>query len=157
MELQKICEWFRKHCSTFNKSYKEEQFLQMDETDSFDALKNALTEAPVLKCADPDLEFQVTYDASDTGTCALLTQTDDRGCRPVAYTSKKFNKTEQNYSISEKEPFGIIQALKTWRSYLAGAKFTIMTNQHTLKYLDTQKPSSRKQARWVEFMQEFNY
>ncbi len=32
-----------------------------------------------------------------------------------------------------------------------------MTDHHPLKYLDTQKTLSRKQARWVEFMQEFNY
>ncbi len=36
-------------------------------------------------------------------------------------------------------------------------KFTIMTDHHPLKYLDTQKTLSKKQARWVEFMQEFNY
>ncbi len=38
------------------------------QTDSFNALKKALTQAPVLKCADPDVEYQVTSDASDTGT-----------------------------------------------------------------------------------------
>ncbi len=32
-----------------------------------------------------------------------------------------------------------------------------MTDHHPLKYLETQKTLSRKQARWVEFMHEFNY
>lgn len=32
-----------------------------------------------------------------------------------------------------------------------------MTDHHPLKYLDTQKTLSRRQARWVEFMQEFDY
>ncbi len=38
-----------------------------------------------------------------------------------------------------------------------GLSFVINTDQHPLKYLDTQKTLSRKQARWVEFMQEFDY
>ncbi len=79
------------------------------------------------------------------------------GCRPVAYTSKRLSPAEQDYSTPEKELLGIIHALQTWRSYLHGAKFTILTDHHPLKYLDTQKTLSRKQARWVEFMQEFNY
>ncbi len=32
-----------------------------------------------------------------------------------------------------------------------------MTDHHPLQYLDAQKSLSRKQARRVEFMQEFNY
>ncbi len=44
------------------------------ESDSFNALKEALTQSPVLKCADIGLEYQVTCDASDTGTGAVLTQ-----------------------------------------------------------------------------------
>ena len=51
----------------------------------------------------------------------------------------------------------IIYALQTWRPYSRGAKFTIFTDHHTLKYLDEQKTLSRKQARWVEFKQEFDY
>ena len=38
-----------------------------------------------------------------------------------------------------------------------GARFTIFTDHHPLKYLDEQKTLSRTQARWVEFMQEFDY
>ena len=32
-----------------------------------------------------------------------------------------------------------------------------MTDHHLLKYLDTQRTLSRRQARWVEFMQELDY
>ncbi len=49
---------------------------EKQEENSFTELKRALTNAPVLKCADPKLEYQVTSDASDTGTGAVLTQTD---------------------------------------------------------------------------------
>ncbi len=61
----------------------------------------------------PKLEYQVTSDASDTGTGAVLTQTDESGCRPIAYTSRKLSATEQDYSTPEKELLGIIHALQT--------------------------------------------
>ncbi len=64
---------------------------------------------------------------------------------------KKLNPTEQDYSTPKKEILGIIHALQTWGSYLYGAKCTIMTEYHPLKYLETQETLSRKQERWVEF------
>ncbi len=88
----------------------------------------------------PKLECQVTSDASDTGTGAVLTQIDKSGCHPIVYISLQLSPTEQDYSTPEKKLLGIIHALQTWRSYLHVAKFTIMTDHHPLKYLGTQKP-----------------
>ena len=132
------------------------QWRQTEEK-AFELLKKKLTEAPVLRCADPSLPYQLTSDASETGVGAVLTQTDDSRCRPIAYASRKLNPAEQGYSTHERELLAIIYALQTWKPYLYGGKFTIMTDRHPLKYLDTQKTLSRRQARWVEFMQEFDY
>ena len=100
---------------------------------------------------------EVTTDASETGVGAVLSQTDETGCIPVAYSSRRLNPTEQNYSTPERECLGLIYALQTWRPFLHGAKFTIKTDHHPLKYVDTQKELSRKQAWLVQFVQEFNY
>jgi len=126
------------------------------EVNAFEKLKEMLTQAPVLRCADPNLPYELTADASQTGVGAFLTQTDETGCRPVAYASRKLTPAEQDYRTHERE-LAIIYALQTWRPYLHGARFKIMTDHHPLKYLDTQKTLSRRQARWVEFMQEFDY
>ncbi len=92
-----LCNYYRKFVNGFAKIAapltnltSKNNTLQWNklECDSFNALNEDLTQAPVLKCADPGLEYQVTCDASDTGTGAFLTQTDEKGCRPVAYTSK---------------------------------------------------------------------
>ena len=161
-----FCNYYRKFVKDFSKiahpltelTKKAKAFTWTSkEQGAFDELKKAMTKTPVLRCADPKLPYEVTADASDTGVGGVLTQTDDSGSRPVAYTSRKLSDSEQRYSTPEKELLAIIHALQTWRPYLHGSKFSILTDHHPLKYLDSQKSLSRKQARWVEFMQEFNY
>ncbi len=68
---------------------------------SFNTLKEKLTNAQILKCADPSLPYEITSDASDTGVGAVLSQKDDKGNRPIAYTSRKLSPTEQDYSTPD--------------------------------------------------------
>ena len=161
-----LCNYYRRfvpHFSTIaapltELTKKNVPFIwEQKETTAFEQLKRALTNAPVLRCADPMLPYIVASDASGTGIGGVLSQHDESGIRPVAYTSRKLDPAEQGYSTHERELLAIIHALKTWRPYLHGAQFKILTDHHPLKYLDTQKSLSRKQARWVEFMQEFDY
>ena len=63
-----------------------------------------------------------------------------------------------NYAIHEKETLAIISALDQWSQYLCnGINFTIVTNHESIKYLDTQLKLSRRQARWIETLSEYNY
>ena len=140
--------WPEREFLSFGGGKQEESFLKM---------KGILSNAPILRCADPGIPYEVTSDASQTGIGAFLSQTDENGCRPVAFTSRRLTPAEQNYSTPERELLALIHALQTWRPYLHGAKFQVMTDHHPLKYLDTQKSLSRKQVRWVHFMQEFDY
>ena len=80
---------------------------------AFEELKRKLTEAPLLRYAEPSLPYEVTSDASQTGVGAVLTQTDKTGCRPVAYASRKLNKAEQGYSTHERELLAIVYSLQT--------------------------------------------
>jgi len=43
----------------------------------------------------------------------------------IAYTSRLFNKAEQNYSTIEKELFAIIYSVQFFPSYIYGRKFTL--------------------------------
>ncbi len=58
---------------------------------AFNTLKEKLTNAPILKCADPSLPYEITSDASDTGVGAVLSQKDDKGNRPIAYTPGNYH------------------------------------------------------------------
>ncbi len=68
---------------------------------SFQDLKYALTNAPVLAFPDYDLPFLMCKDASASGLGAVLMQSDKRGKNHViAYASRVLNAAESNYSMS---------------------------------------------------------
>jgi hypothetical protein len=47
---------------------------------------------------------------------------------PIAYESRKLNDTERRYMVQEKEMTAVVHCLRTWRHYLLGAKFVVMTD-----------------------------
>jgi len=64
---------------------------------------------------------------------------------------------ELNYPIHEKELLAIVHALKVWRVYLEGHHFKIITDHKSLCYFNTQPTLSRRQARWNELLQEYDF
>ena len=127
------------------------------EGEAFNALKDALLSAPVLQLADAEREYTVTCDASDFAVGAVLSQKHEDGEHPVAYESRKMNSAEQNYPTHERELLAVIHALRTWRHYLAGRKFTVVTDHYSLQYLRTQPHLSKRQSRWLDFISEFDF
>ena len=82
---------------------------------SFDALKVALSSAPVLRTFDPSRRAVLTTDASGLTVAAILTQPDDEGRQhPVAYESRKLTVAERNYLAH-------VLALRVFKHYLLGS------------------------------------
>ena len=50
----------------------------------------------------------------------------------------------------------IIRALKKWHTDLIGVPFLIYTDHKTLQNFDTQRDLSRRQARWMEFLSQYD-
>src|SRR5271163_2641241 len=123
------------------------------EQTAFDALKEKLTSAPVLLLPDPNKSFTITTDTSDFAIGTVLTQDKGKGEQPVAYESRKLFPAEQNYAVHEKEILAIVHAIRLWRMYLEGRRFTVITDYASLEYIKTQTNLSRRQARWLEILQ----
>jgi hypothetical protein len=107
--------------------------------------------------SDPARKIFVTTDASDFCSSAVLSfgKTWETAC-PVAFDSMTFKGAELNYPVHEKEMLAIIRALKKWRADLVGSSFTIFTDHKTLENFNNQPDLSRRQARWMEFMSQFD-
>jgi hypothetical protein len=123
---------------------------------AFEGVKYALTHAPVLvlpdfAAAQKDQPFEVIADASGGGIGAVLLQ----GGRPIAFESKKFTPAELNYDTSQKELLATIHALRTWRCYLAGVPFILVTDHHPNTAFETKAELSPRMACWLEFLTQF--
>ena len=113
--------------------------------------------APVLMYPKFDREFILQTDASDTGLGVALSQLDNNGLeRPVAYASKVLSPRERKYCTTEKEAFAVVFGVRTFRIYLLGRPFTVITDHSALKWLHTIDLKGRL-ARWVMDLQEFQF
>ena len=115
---------------------------------SFNELKKLIMEAPTLAIPDPSLPYVVETNVNDFAVGDALFQND----RPIAFESKKLDSAQRNYLVQEKELFAIIYALKKWRHYLYGSKFTVLTDHKSLQHFLSQKSFEGWKARWAELI-----
>ena len=64
---------------------------------------------------------------------------------------------ERNYHIGKQELLAVVHAMRTWRCYLEGVKCTVVTDHNPITYLQTQPVLTRRQARWSEYLQMFDF
>ncbi|KAM1160926.1 hypothetical protein TB2_000069 [Malus domestica] len=121
--------------------------------EAFERLKKALMEEPVLRLPDLSKPFELHTDASDFAIGGVLMQEG----HPIAYESRKLNNAEKRYTTHEKEMTAIVHCLRVWRHYLLGTPFIIKTDNVATSYFQTQQKLTPKQARWQEFLAEFDY
>jgi hypothetical protein len=99
----------------------------------------------------------VTCDASQQRTGALLSFGPTwEMARPVAFKSRQLHGAELHYPVHEQEMLAIIRALKKWRVDLLGSPFVIYMDHQTLQNFEMQKELSKRQARWMEYMSQYD-
>jgi len=126
---------------------------------SFNALKHAFTTAPILTHFILDTPIIVETDASDYAVAGILSIACANGeIRLVAYYSQTLTALELNYDTHNKELLAIFEAFQNWRYYLEGSAspIDVVTDHKNLEYFSTSKVLSRQQARWSEFLSQFN-
>src|SRR5258705_127662 len=130
-----------------------------EEAKAFQNLKKAFGSALVLAHWAPDLPMMVEMDVSDCAIAGILSVTTEDGeIQLVAFYSHMLQSTEQNYDMHDKELLAIYEAFKSWCHYLEGLAKTIdtVTDHKNLEYFTTTKKLTRQQARWSEFLSQFN-
>jgi hypothetical protein len=122
-------------------------------------LKNAFTSAPILTHWSPDAPMILKTDASDYAIAGILSlHCSDKEIRPVAYFSWTLSAPELHYDTHDKELLTIHESFRTWHHYLEGsaAPVDVVTDHKNLEYFATTKLLTQRQARWLEFLSQFN-
>jgi len=125
------------------------------ENSAFNTLKECLINKPVLMLPDFTTEFILRTDASNVGLGAVLFQEHDGTLLPVSYASRKLLEREEKYAITEKECLAIVWSVKKFAPYLYGNQFTLQTDHHSLKYLETSKFTNARLMRWALTLQPY--
>jgi len=126
---------------------------------AFNTLKQAFTSAPILMHWVLDAQLVVETDASDYALAAILSiMTKDNEIHPIAFHSRTFSAPELNYDVHDKELLVIFEAFKMWRHYLEGSAspIDVVTDHKNLEYFSTTKILTCRQARWSEYLSQFN-
>ena len=106
----------------------------------------------------PTVGSWVICDGSKSGVGAVYGQGPEwQRCQPAGFLSKKFSPAQQRYRTHEHETIAIVEALMKWEDKLLGRAFTLVTDQKSLEYFETQQRLSDRQVRWWEFLSHFNY
>lgn len=137
---------------------KGKSFCWSPEADeAFQHIKQCLVTAPILTCPDFNRPFIIQTDASTVGLGAVLSQEFPEGEKAIAYASRSLNNCEKKYSATELECLAVVWAVEKFRPYIEGAKFTIVTDHHSLVWLHNLKDPSGRLARWALRLQGYDY
>nr|GEW89294.1 putative reverse transcriptase domain-containing protein [Tanacetum cinerariifolium] len=122
------------------------------EENAFQLIKQKLCSAPILALPEGSEDFVVYCDASHKGLGAVLMQRE----KVIAYASRQLKVHEQNYTTHDLELGSVVFALKIWRHYLYGTKFTVFTDHKSLQHILDQKELNMRQRRWLELLSDYD-
>ena len=163
-----FCNFYRAFISDFSNiarplndlTCKNRQWDWSDECErAFQALKDVCTREPVLKTPDWNKPFVMHTDASGYALGVVIAQEHDDGMHPVAFHSRSLLPAEKNYDVHDKELAGVVFGFKCGRPLFLGAKHPIkvFTDHKNLQYFREPQKVTGRQARWIEFLQDFDY
>jgi len=133
-------------------------FIWSDEAEhSFQALKKALCEAPVLALPDLSQGMILTTDASDKSISYNLSMIKNEKQRIISFGGRGLRPAEKNYTVCEKKLLGIILGVLHYHEYLQPKPFLIKTDNNALKYLESVKHITERLWRWYMLLSGYKF
>ena len=135
-------------------------FWSEEQEAAFTRLKGMLAKAPVLRFPDWANLFWIECDASSVGIGAVISQLEigdgEMIRRPISFASRALNRAERNYSVTDREGLALVWAVKTFKPYVFGMPFKVITNHSALKVLLDKKNLEGRMMQWAEFLMGYD-
>ena len=148
-----------------NKDKKSEHVdLSPEALETFDHLKAACLQAPILAFPGFDKPFLLETDASRRGLGAVLSQKQADGrYHPIAYASHVMNETEQRYHSNKQEFLALKWAVtEQFHEYLSPYgknrnEFVVHTDNNLLTYIFSSANLDAVGQCWVAHLDSYNF
>jgi hypothetical protein len=124
---------------------------------SFEDIKDAISQAPVLVSPDYWQDFMIfSFASQDTIVGVLLQKDVDDHEHPIAFMSKVLRDSELNYSITEKQAYALVKSLKHFRNYVGYNKIKAYVHYPAVKNVLSQQDCMGTRGNWVSKIQEYD-
>ena len=123
---------------------------------TFPHLKEAKVQAPILHYPNPDKRYIVYTNASDDACRLQLSQEHDDTEFPIAFLSHTFTETQQKWSTTEQEDYGIYYTITKWNYYLQGADIIVKKDHKSLAWFLNGKNANNMVNRWSLELATYN-
>ena len=133
--------------------------LSKEALESFEQLKQACMNSPVLAFADYTKDFLLETDASKEGLGAVLSQKQGDGrFHPVAYGSQALSTHEKNYHSMKLEFLAPKWAvMEHFKEYLLYQPFLVKTDNNPLPYIMSTPNLDATGHRWVSALAKYDF
>jgi transposase InsO family protein len=126
--------------------------------EAFEKVKTYLTSSPVLAIFDQNKPIKIYTDASGEGIGAILKQPQADGeKKPVAYFSKKLDDSQKKKKAIYIESYAVREAVKFWRYWLIGKKFTVITDHKPLEKLNLKSRPDEELGDIANYLLQYDF
>ena len=117
---------------------------------SFEGLKKLLMSPKLLAYPDFDSPnpFIVGTDYSHERIGTVLSQVQDGIERPISFNARRLKTSKSQYASHKGELLALIFAIDTYKFFLTGRKFLVLTDNSAFSWLKTQKDPKGILMRW---------
>ena len=116
---------------------------------SFNLLKQALLEGPIIKPPNCKKPFELFCEASHEAIGAILCQYDGDDLNIIQHASRTLNGAQKNYPMAEKEFFIVVFSCDKFRSYITDSKVRVHTDRVGLKEILERTDVKPRKIRWT--------
>ena len=162
-----LCNYFRRTIKNYSKRAEplrrllssDSKFEWTDaQESSFNDLKYALCNPPILGFPSREKPLRLTLDGSANGLGYILSNVNADGTETVLhYGARATTKAEKHYSATDLELAALLTGIKTFSSYLINTKFEVLSDHVSLTYIRNLKFGTSRLVRASILLSQYDF